>query len=223
MCFTLQIPGDIDYRDIESAELWLYKEPHLNTRMHSFKISAVEQYDTKIISKPFAIQETNGTGKCQLNNVFFFFLFQPKMNKFSRIIHSLSLSWDNTNWFQYLYCIFKFNLVSSFHPILFCFLFFFFVFGHCLLSYSGKSFWAIADSWNNNNAWTNCMKFIYISPFPRTVANKTIIHFNILWILCWSVCDLNWKPNIHINMNFYVFISFYFSSCFQFQFCFLFF
>lgn len=63
MCFTLQIPADIDYRDVESAELWVYKQPHImNANKHSFVVNEIEHWDTKSLMKPFAIQDTNVTG-----------------------------------------------------------------------------------------------------------------------------------------------------------------
>lgn len=64
MCFSIQIPADIDHNDVESAELWVYKEPHvMDTNKHSFLIGEVETWDSKDIytQKPFAIQETNVT------------------------------------------------------------------------------------------------------------------------------------------------------------------
>lgn len=63
MCFTLRIPAEIEYEDVESAELWVYKQPHIiNTGKHSFLVSEIENWDTKSIMKPFAIQDTNDTG-----------------------------------------------------------------------------------------------------------------------------------------------------------------
>lgn len=63
MCFSVKIPGDIDYRDIDSAELWVYKQPHLMDSMdkHSFLIGEIEKWDAKRVIKPFAIHETNVT------------------------------------------------------------------------------------------------------------------------------------------------------------------
>lgn len=63
MCFSVKIPGDIDYRDVDSAELWVYKQPHLmnNYEKHSFLIGEIEKWDSKRIMKPFAIHETNIT------------------------------------------------------------------------------------------------------------------------------------------------------------------
>lgn len=67
MCFTLQIPADIDYRDVESAELWVYKQPHImNANKHSFVVNEIEHWDTRHLMKPFAIQDTNGTGNYML-------------------------------------------------------------------------------------------------------------------------------------------------------------
>lgn len=63
MCFSIQIPADIDYRDLDSAELWVYKQPHLmNADKHSFVVNEIEHWDTKYLMKPFAIQDTNVTG-----------------------------------------------------------------------------------------------------------------------------------------------------------------
>lgn len=63
MCFTLHIPADIDHRDMESAELWVYKQPHImNANKHSFVVNEIEHWDTKSVMKPFAIQDTNVTG-----------------------------------------------------------------------------------------------------------------------------------------------------------------
>lgn len=48
MCFSIQIPADIDHNDVESAELWVYKEPHvMDTNKHSFLIGEVETWDSK--------------------------------------------------------------------------------------------------------------------------------------------------------------------------------
>lgn len=48
MCFSIQIPADIDHNDVESAELWVYKEPHvMDTNKHSFLIGEVETWDSE--------------------------------------------------------------------------------------------------------------------------------------------------------------------------------
>lgn len=63
MCFSVQLPADIDYLDIDSAELWVYKQPHImNMDKHSFLIGELETWDSKRVIKPFAIHETNVTG-----------------------------------------------------------------------------------------------------------------------------------------------------------------
>lgn len=63
MCFSIQIPKDIEYQDVESAQLWVYKQPHLMDMANvNFIIGEVETWTSKRVIRPFAIQETNVTG-----------------------------------------------------------------------------------------------------------------------------------------------------------------
>lgn len=64
MCFSVEIPNDIEYLDVESAQLWVLKQPHLlNGERHSLMFSEIEKYHNKVITRPFAIHQTNVTGK----------------------------------------------------------------------------------------------------------------------------------------------------------------
>lgn len=60
----------MDYRDVESAELWVYKQPHImNAEKHSFVVNEIEHWDTKYLMKPFAIQDTNVTGNYNILSI----------------------------------------------------------------------------------------------------------------------------------------------------------
>lgn len=61
MCFTLQIPNDVIYNVIDSAQLWVYKQPH-TTGKHSFMVAKVAKWHPQKYEKRFAIHETNETG-----------------------------------------------------------------------------------------------------------------------------------------------------------------
>lgn len=64
MCFTFQIPADIDYNDVDAAELWVYRQPDPNANdAQSFLVSEIESWDSKKINKPFAIHYANSSGK----------------------------------------------------------------------------------------------------------------------------------------------------------------
>lgn len=63
MCFSLEIPADIDYQDVESAELWVYKQPHIMDKNVNFLVGEIDTWRSQRLLKPFAIQETNDTGK----------------------------------------------------------------------------------------------------------------------------------------------------------------
>lgn len=74
MCFTFQIPADIDYRDIDAAELWVYRQSDPNANeAQSFLISEIESWDSKKINKPFAIHYANSSGMFCKRILFFFF------------------------------------------------------------------------------------------------------------------------------------------------------
>lgn len=63
MCFTFQIPDDMDYRDVDAAELWVYRQPDPNANeAQSFLISEIESWGSKKINKPFAIHYANSSG-----------------------------------------------------------------------------------------------------------------------------------------------------------------
>lgn len=66
MCFSMTIPADIESLDIESAQLWVYKQPHITDTNVNFLISEVQTWKSSRVVKPFAIQDTNATGN--LNN-----------------------------------------------------------------------------------------------------------------------------------------------------------
>ena len=66
MCFTIQIPADIDYLDVESAELWVYKQAHIMDMNINFNVGEVQTWEKKHFIKPIAIQETNDTGKYRI-------------------------------------------------------------------------------------------------------------------------------------------------------------
>lgn len=63
MCFTFDIPDDIDYHDVDAAELWVYREPVPNANAaQSFLVSEIESWDSKKINKPLAIHYANSSG-----------------------------------------------------------------------------------------------------------------------------------------------------------------
>lgn len=63
MCFTFEIPADIDYNDVDAAELWVYRQPDPNANeAQSFLVSEIESWDSKKINKPFAIHYANSSG-----------------------------------------------------------------------------------------------------------------------------------------------------------------
>ncbi|XP_044741779.1 growth/differentiation factor 8 [Chrysoperla carnea] len=61
-CFSLQLPYDLDYQNIRSAELWLYKRPDMfDSHNQTFVISEMAHWDPKHSFpriKPIAILET---------------------------------------------------------------------------------------------------------------------------------------------------------------------
>lgn len=63
MCFTFDIPADIDHNDVDAAELWVYRQsdPHAN-EAQSFLVSEIESWDSKKINKPLAIHYANSSG-----------------------------------------------------------------------------------------------------------------------------------------------------------------
>ncbi|XP_031629954.1 growth/differentiation factor 8 [Contarinia nasturtii] len=63
MCFTFEIPADIDYNDVDAAELWVYRQPDPNAanEAQSFLVSEIESWDSKKINKPFAIHYANSS------------------------------------------------------------------------------------------------------------------------------------------------------------------
>lgn len=63
MCFSIQIPVDIEEQDVESAELWVYKQPHIMNQSAHFLIGEIYKWNETKILKTFAIQHTNDTGK----------------------------------------------------------------------------------------------------------------------------------------------------------------
>lgn len=63
MCFTFDIPADIDYNDVDAAELWVYRQPDPNANeAQSFLVSEIESWDSKKINKPLAIHYANSSG-----------------------------------------------------------------------------------------------------------------------------------------------------------------
>lgn len=63
MCFTFEIPADIDYNDVDAAELWVYRQPDPTANeAQSFLVSEIESWDSKKINKPFAIHYANSSG-----------------------------------------------------------------------------------------------------------------------------------------------------------------
>lgn len=62
MCFSMQIPADIEHEDVESAELWVYKQPHIMNQSVDFLIGEIDTWKAKRVLRPFAIQDTNDTG-----------------------------------------------------------------------------------------------------------------------------------------------------------------
>lgn len=74
MCFTFRIPDDMDHRDVDAAELWVYRQPDSNANeAQSFLISEIEEWGSKKINKPFAIHYANSSGNFSI--VFFFSFF----------------------------------------------------------------------------------------------------------------------------------------------------
>lgn len=65
MCFRFSIPADIERTAIESAELWVYKQPHISQSNVVFLVNEVQTWNNNRLVKPIAIEETNNTGKCQ--------------------------------------------------------------------------------------------------------------------------------------------------------------
>lgn len=88
MCFSIQIPADIDHNDVESAELWVYKEPHvMDTNKHSFLIAEVETWDSKGMHNMHCIIIQNDNKKKSfefyLFNEFLFSLYTYGLIRFS--------------------------------------------------------------------------------------------------------------------------------------------
>lgn len=76
----MTIPSDIESLDIESAQLWVYKQPHIINTNVNFLISEVKKWKSSRVVKPFAIQDTNATGKClkkkqKLERLFILFIY----------------------------------------------------------------------------------------------------------------------------------------------------
>lgn len=63
MCFRFSIPADIERQSIESAELWVYKQPHISDTNVAFVIGEVQTWNKNRLVKPIAIQESNNTGE----------------------------------------------------------------------------------------------------------------------------------------------------------------
>lgn len=63
MCFRFSIPADIERHAIESAELWVYKQPHISDTNVAFIVGEVQTWNRNRLVKPIAIQESNNTGK----------------------------------------------------------------------------------------------------------------------------------------------------------------
>lgn len=66
-CFSLQLPSDLDFENIRSAELWLYKRADVfDSHNQTFVISEMAHWDTKHSFpriQPIAILETATEGK----------------------------------------------------------------------------------------------------------------------------------------------------------------
>lgn len=71
MCFTFRIPDDMDHRDVDAAELWVYRQPDSNANeAQSFLISEIEEWGSKKINKPFAIHYANSSGNFSIMLLF---------------------------------------------------------------------------------------------------------------------------------------------------------
>lgn len=69
MCFTFEIPADIDYNDVDAAELWVYRQPDPTANeAQSFLVSEIESWDSKKINKPLAIHYANSSGMYRQTN-----------------------------------------------------------------------------------------------------------------------------------------------------------
>lgn len=82
-CFSFQIPADVDVRDVNSAQLWVYKKPdNMDHHRQTFIVSEVAHWDTKRSfpkSNTIAIQETSVIAGWV----------------------KIDVAWPIKNWFQY--------------------------------------------------------------------------------------------------------------------------
>lgn len=62
MCFRFAVPPDVERQTIASAELWVYKQPHISDKNITFVFGEVEMWQQNRYTKPFAIQDSNNTG-----------------------------------------------------------------------------------------------------------------------------------------------------------------
>lgn len=63
MCFRFSIPADIEHLAIESAQLWVYKQPHISDANVNFVVGEVETWHKNRMVKPIAIQDSNNSGE----------------------------------------------------------------------------------------------------------------------------------------------------------------
>lgn len=83
MCFTFEIPADIDYNDVDAAELWVYRQPDPNAanEAQSFLVSEIESWDSKKINKPFAIHYANSSG--MFNSIYILYVIDGCMDEWT--------------------------------------------------------------------------------------------------------------------------------------------
>lgn len=62
MCFSIQIPDDIEDQVVESAELWVHKQPHIRKESAHLLIGEIYNWNETNTVKTFAIQHTNESG-----------------------------------------------------------------------------------------------------------------------------------------------------------------